>query len=193
VVPVNKRIKLWLKETSDGDEKMKGNNTMDEALTNLSSILNKEVAHHELLRDLSMEKRQAIINNDIERLKDVLAQIEKWTVVVYSLEQDRTRLITYLEGQLGVSPGKLSLKEIIDLVEEPHRFLLNEDRNRLKSVMEEVNRINRTNVVLLSDSINFLNYTFNLLAGGSDKQGTYTADGSSRKSESGYQLVDQQI
>lgn len=166
---------------------------MNEALTNLSSILNKEFAHHELLRDLSLEKRQAIINNDIERLKDVLAQIEKWTVVVFSMEQDRTRLITYLEGQLGVSPGQLSLKEIIDLVDEPHKTLLNEDRSRLKSIMEEVNRINRTNVVLLSDSINFLNYTFNLLTGASDKQGTYTADGSTRKSESGYQLVDQQI
>lgn len=133
--------------------------------------------HHLHLRmlELSKDKKQQIIDNDINQLMKTMQQETKLTVLISENEEKRQEWVYLFLNSKGIkSKMKLSVSELSRLVFDPEeRIQLQEAQQRLTTVMLELKEFNAINQKLIENSIAFIQYSLNLLIDVPEQDMTY--------------------
>jgi flagellar biosynthesis/type III secretory pathway chaperone len=158
----------------------------------LADVMKEQTERHNELHGLSLEEKDAIIQNDIDALQN-LVNLKNMVISQNNrLEKQRISLVNDIAEVMGQKSDDLSLSDVIEILTDPADqeklreagTILRESLNRLK----EINDINKS---LLESSIEFVEYSLNALrstiapehpeyptrpsAGGGDGAGTFNA------------------
>ncbi|OPJ56055.1 flagellar protein FlgN [Alkalithermobacter paradoxus] len=125
-------------------------------------ILNEQIILNEKLRDLSKEKKEAIINNDTKKLNHIASQEQGLVKKVITFEKLRGAVISNIERDLNVDKVT-SITEIVDKIDSDKANIIKEKGDKLRSILSELKDINDLNNKLLELSIEYLELNFNLL------------------------------
>lgn len=135
------------------------------SLQSLISILEKLEKMHKSLLELAFKKTEIIKNGDMDQLDDVTKQEQTHVAAIETLEQQRQRIVTdYLRAK-GIAPiDTPTVGDVIDAADsEEEREQLQQVRNRLLLVIDDLQKQNQLNQTLVFQSLQFVSMTLDLL------------------------------
>ena len=143
----------------------------------LTENLDATTELYERLLATERRKRQAIVESRVGDLPGIVAAEEQLVGLAADLEARRLALrdrLASAEARLGPAPR---LRELIALLDGPERDALTHKHQRLLSLAQELNDVNRTNFHLLRSSLDLLRGVVNDVFGASPEPNTYDPTG----------------
>ncbi|MCL1997980.1 MAG: flagellar protein FlgN [Turicibacter sp.] len=130
----------------------------------LAEILTEETQNYEDLLGLSLEKRDVIIQNDIDQLQ----KINHLENIIISknlkLEKKRIELVSDMAVVLCHKQTDLTLEDIITLMDgKEEQKLLIDVRDKIKKVVLDLKEINIQNGQLIQNALEYIEFSNNLL------------------------------
>lgn len=140
---------------------------MASLIEELINTLEEENSHYEVLLKLSKEKSGIIIKNDIQQLREMVAQEQTHTDRLASLEVKRSEVVTDIATVLNRDADTLTIKNIIELLkgQDEVQKRLAKVHDRLKQTLNDVASVNELNQELLKESLEMLEFNINYING----------------------------
>ena len=166
---------------------------MERIIEELIGVIAKEIdAFDELLKTLR-EKQRAVVEGAVERLNKSVEEEGKLTSQTKVLEAERIERTKKLARELDMENANPKLSEIVEKVEEKYAQRLAEQRELLRSVVQNIQNINKSNQYLLNYSLDYIEKSMQILLSGNDSANVYEKDGTVRQRVTKNQLLDQSI
>lgn len=137
---------------------------MASLIDSLIDILDSENTEYEKMLDISMEKTDAIVNSDIDRLQDILVKEQAQIDVLDKLELQRRNNVGDICKVLNLSPEGIRVNDIIEILRKrpKEHDVLSEVHMKLKKTIDSLVKINENNKSLLKESMDMIEFEMNL-------------------------------
>ena len=135
---------------------------MKEYLDRMKKILHVLASLHGILIRLCEQKRDALVQVDMQALNDVIAEEEKVTSKVHQVEQERLRLTGQMHNLFFADQKIISLENMIQYIPEPEKSQLAGLRSRLLKKVKELQAVNEVNKSLCEQSLSTVTYYLNV-------------------------------
>lgn len=138
---------------------------MASLIENLIGVLEKETVQYKELLELSRTKTDAIVHNRVDELQDILGTEQKMITQLDALERAREEHIDDIANVLNVPVAEMKIARLIKLMEKQPKdqALLIKVHDELKSVVDQLVKVNDNNKVLLQESLGMLEFEMNLV------------------------------
>jgi len=166
---------------------------MATAMDNLVRILENQMSNYQELKRLILEKRKAIVDNDLKSLSGITSQIEILIVSNNQLEASRMALVSEMAEKLNLSEPKPTLAQIASRVESPLSEKLMELRQGTVEAIKDVQRQNRINSEMLKYSSNLMDSILRRMVDGESFEPTYGSTGKTTRKRASASLLDQRF
>lgn len=126
----------------------------------LLTILNKELDLYKEIVELVKKQTDIIKKGDIDGLNELLKTQQKYVTSITVLEEERQKELA------RIFPGKRELPTITNCIEmavDQEKVQLTRVYDDLMSVLQKIQEINELNQQLLEQSLEFVNFSMNLL------------------------------
>ncbi|MFP4522489.1 MAG: flagellar protein FlgN [Fibrobacterota bacterium] len=147
---------------------------METLLKILGKTLNEERKMYEEYLETAERERQALIKNDINEVKSIAAEKEKFIEKIAEFE-DKRILIT---GEIEERTEKKGPVKFSEIIEEYSDGKLKETLRKIKTALDatlrKVARAQALNAGILHDSIAFINKSVEIIAGSGENKNTYS-------------------
>ena len=130
---------------------------MKELAQNLLKTVDGAVQLYEKLRLVLEHKQTAIVEGKTDELTQCTATEERLIELARVLNDNRTGLLRSLAVRLGFAGQAPTFQQVAERIGEPYCATLREQKAKLTKLIESVGEINRTNALLLQDSLGFIN------------------------------------
>ena len=166
---------------------------MEAIVEELIVIISKEIeAFNQLLKTLR-EKQRAIVEGEIERLNKSVHNESELANQTKSLEAQRIERTKALAEKLSLNNLNPRLSEIIEKVEEKYAQRLKEQRDLLRSLVQNIQNLNKSNQYLLNYSLEFIEKSMELLLSGHETVTLYQKNGKIQKDVKKHKILDHSI
>ena len=165
---------------------------MTEIISRLITALSEQRDIYIKLYGLSLQKRDAIEGQDLEKLNQIVKDEQPLLILLNDSERVRIRILGEITPSLGVPAEKISLQNIIDVCPPsfiaPLKRIYVELSNALKS---QVN-INEVNRKLIESRLEYINFMMDSTS--NDLNNAYNVSGSdARVKPRGPRLIDLEV
>ncbi|OGH99416.1 MAG: hypothetical protein A2104_02390 [Candidatus Melainabacteria bacterium GWF2_32_7] len=127
---------------------------MKTEILELEEVLNKEIEAYSKLEKYILDKKDSLISGDIEKLRNIDYEIEKFNSETGILEGKRAKITSKFGHE------NLSLREIIKKIEKEDKAeKISGLRIKLKNLAENIQRQNKINNQLIKHSLNILEFS----------------------------------
>ena len=132
-------------------------------LPKLISIISAQELNLKKLLEIINEKKECLVNNKYERLNEVVAHEEHALLSIQISEENRLEKMQDLFTEYGIDNERYKLEILVEnLNGKVDLKILNnitEGEKRIKNTIEEINRVNHLNLVLIQQSRTLINDT----------------------------------
>ncbi len=137
---------------------------MSSLIENLVDVLEEQSVLYDELLALAKEKKQVIINNDVELLQKFTAAEVVITNKAQRLEKTRMESVSDIALVLGRSEKDLTVYKIVELVntEEDKKNLLRV-AEKIGKTIDELRETNDRNNSLLKTALEYIDYNLNVV------------------------------
>jgi len=130
----------------------------------LIEILQSQLELYNRLLESARKKKVFIINNNLEALRKATSDENNLVGGLQRLEREREALVLNLAKQLCIPLNGLTLVILINQINDPFvKKRLSELRIRMRDDMDELKAINEQNKALINQSLEYIDFTMNLL------------------------------
>jgi flagellar biosynthesis/type III secretory pathway chaperone len=130
----------------------------------LLDIFDELLQAHEALLSLVHEKKDILIQGQLDKLSALTVQEWRWIQRIESLEKERISHVSVFAREKGLAEESLTARQLPSLLGDP--FLSARMKGlieRLTSVLDELKKANELNAQLLRQSLTFVQMTLDLL------------------------------
>jgi len=133
-------------------------------ISNLIECLEGQVGLYGQISALSAQKKEFIINNDIESLRKVVGEENMIVPKVIRGDKERERILKDICMVLNKKDEDMTLSYLVTLMEgQPEHAELAEVVEKTKTAVYGLNDINEANKVLIENALEFIDYNINLI------------------------------
>ena len=150
---------------------------MDRLLSELITILNKEIELHEELLLYLQRDRELLVSLCVDDIFENNKKKETCTIKVKMLEESKLLLVDRLSKHYAIPYRELTLSKILSLVEDPYRTSLDTIRSKLIALMKNIKETNQGNSLILQDSLCYFKRSLDFLHCASSASPTYVDNG----------------
>lgn len=128
-------------------------------------VIKEQTERHTELHGLSLEEKDAIIQNDIDILQNLINLKNMVISQNNRLEKQRISLVKDISEVMGHKGDALSLANVIDILKDQpeEQEKLREAGTALRVAVNKLKEVNDLNRSLLESSIEFVEYSLNAL------------------------------
>ena len=130
---------------------------MQISLRKLSNILGREHGQYTKLLELLSTQRQAMTSQDPESLNELLKYQGTIILELKALDEARTALMRKLAHSLHIPSSEPTLTQIAQCAEEPFASEYRDFAQRLREVVQAVEKVHQDNSYLLDRSLDHVN------------------------------------
>lgn len=141
---------------------------MQNAFESVVGLLQEEAEAHRRLLELAREEQRALVRGDVAELQRVVAAQEEVVGQVRGLERARRQLLELLAERLGRPLEHLSLRELVAACPPDVGQRLEEQREQLVGVLQELADVNKANALLVRAHLEYVQHLAALLAQAAD-------------------------
>ncbi|MDD4835460.1 MAG: flagellar protein FlgN [Lutispora sp.] len=139
-------------------------------LSKIITILENEKIIYEKLLSLSMEKKNAIIEGKIKELDSFLKLEGNLVLEISKLENERESAADNLAKELGCTREELTISYICDTIKDKRGNQLKDVADSIGQVLGKLKEVNDLNGKLIEQSLEYINFSINLVADSLDGQ-----------------------
>lgn len=159
-------------------------------LKDLFTLLEKEIELYKHLFLVAKKKQTALFEGKLAEIEEFTKTEQILLLQVGKVEEGRQSLHLQLANYFSMPVGELTISKLAEKVEEPWIGKISRMEEDFILVLGELKIINESNSGLIKQSLDFINFSINLVAG-SDSGLTYPNKGD--KTASGAKLFDKKI
>ena len=138
-------------------------------INELIDILQGQLQNYDELLVLSAEKRNVVIENNTEMLQKITQAENSIIGRNQRMENKRLEVIGNIANVLNHNVEELTISSLIELIKDQEEHLaLVKVRDNLVETLEALKVENDRNAILLESSIDFINFTVNLMRSSED-------------------------
>jgi flagellar biosynthesis/type III secretory pathway chaperone len=142
---------------------------MSGMMHNLIEIMNDQAQRYEELLGLSLEKKEAIVKNEIEELQKITNLEQRIVSQNNKLEKKRMALTADIAEVLGKGSQEITLGELITLMDgQDEQASLKAVGNRIRDVMHKLGEANDLNNALIQNALDYVEYSLNVIRSSTD-------------------------
>lgn len=144
------------------------------------NVMSHLLEEHQALLALSKEKRQVLINADVEGLANITKKEEVLVLKINKLEEQRQAVIKEIaaaaEQRDRLEAGEMvkSLAELKKLADEKYAGRLEQLGAQLKDCIKQLRALSELNAKLIAQHLEFIEFNINILSAAACEQ-TYSA------------------
>jgi len=133
-------------------------------VSSLIDVLQGQVDLYNQIAALSARKKEFVIANDIDSLRDILAEENAVIPKVIRGDKDREKIMKDICTVLNKKEAELTLRGLVVLMENrPEHVELAAVVTALGAAAAEVQRLNEDNKALVEQALEFIDYNINVI------------------------------
>lgn len=129
----------------------------------LIQLLKAEYRHYLQLKELADQKKEAIVDNNVDSLSDLIKKEENIIGELQDMEEDRTALIVDMAGQNEIDTEDFHFSNIIETSPEDLQEDLIDIREKLLVVIDDLHEQNQQNRMLLEEAMKLNKFSLNVM------------------------------
>ena len=154
---------------------------IESILSDICENLKQQVGVHTEILKIANDKKEAIVQNETDKLKKITKQEQQVVFNIIDLEEKREKNVKSLSTLLNEKQEGLTISEIIKISKDKIKniTLINEvekAKEDLRNIINELKTVNELNNQLIKNSLEYIDFNLNLMLG-STIQGTYGNSG----------------
>ena len=150
---------------------------MEHNISNLKTIIEREAAALEILSDLMIKQKAAVIKGDLKLLDEITAEQSRVYTQIADLEQIRLEIVEPLADELEIEPEEVSLEIIRKHVGLDKTSQLDSIYKLLKPMVDKVRRAADLNKRIMEKCLQNGEQRLKMMLNFHSKQGTYSPAG----------------
>lgn len=137
---------------------------MASLIMDLIQVLEEETGCYELLREMADNKKDVIIKGDLPSLQDMTQHEQEMAGQLLRLEKKRIALIGDIATVTNHDEEAMTVSQLIELLNgQPEQHKLRDVSQKLIDTVRPLQEANKTNEVLLKQSLEFVDFTMNAI------------------------------
>ena len=167
---------------------------IEETINNLIDIIEKEIKYNFQLLELLIQEQKILISSDVTAVEKNVEEQDYLIGNIKRLEEIRIENVNKISEIYGKSDKDLKFSEIIELVNEEYADKLSVIMEKLKSVVENITKININNKYLIESGLEFLEENVKVFYGANEKELFYKKGGKKKKEKGSIKrIVDRKV
>lgn len=157
-----------------------------------SSLEGLQKLYQEMLKLAKIKRKELLVGN-LKGIEEVTKEESQLIVEAGRLENDRYQQAKQLSKQYGLDP-EATLEDFIKVAPEGEKAKMQELQERMHQLAGEIDKVNQENIVLIEQSLKFINFSVDILTTPDDAD-TYDPDlGKNHKQDSNIsRILDKKI
>lgn len=156
---------------------------VDNEINAVIDILKKEYEYYKDLIEVSKSKKDIIVKGKVSEL-DKLVKLEQNMIFdIGQLERKREEEVAKLCRALEINDSQVTASELAKSVRDEFRDELEDIQNKLRETFSELKALNDINGQLIEQSLEYIDYSINLLAGSGMETGSLYEDIGKKKNK----------
>jgi flagellar biosynthesis/type III secretory pathway chaperone len=133
-------------------------------INQLLDVLTEQSQRYEELLALSLEKRDAIVKDDLELLQKITRFEHLLVSQNQKLERKRQELMKDISDVMGKSVEDLTLSALAELMKEQDvQAGLVEAGEKIRATLEQLSEANDLNATLIQNALEYIEYSMNVM------------------------------
>lgn len=152
---------------------------MSGLINELLQVLIDEAGLYDDLIKISGDKKNSIIDNDIDLLKDITCQENTIAGKMQRLEKKRLSIITDIANVLNEKEANITLSSLANIIiEQPESEKMKKVALHLKESLSALKELNEQNKVLIENALEYIDFSINVIRSSIDTSpAVYSANG----------------
>ncbi len=150
---------------------------MKEKVNTLMMLLEREYAIYQKLYEISAKKTDIIVGGKVAALDDIVKVEEQLVLGVGKFEREREAMVEKLAQALQKPGQDFTLSVLIQTLDEIQAEQLAEVQQRMSDILQQLAEKNKLNMQLLQHSMDYVQFSLNLLSGQNETAGVYGKSG----------------
>jgi len=146
-------------------------------ITELVAVLQKETKIYENILEISKNKTNIIIEGKVAELENIVKLEQMLVLQLGKLETAREELIEKISSQVDLKPSDITITKLMDYVSGGQIDDLKNCQQNMAEVLKELNGVNDLNSRLVKNSLDYINFSINLLSGADSLGASYSNNG----------------
>ncbi len=137
---------------------------MTEAWRELLDLFEQMSVCYEQMIALAEEKRNALINVNVEAVNQIISKEEKLVKEIGVLENDRLEIVERIAREGGWTDNKIKLLDLVERAPEEVSDEMKKVGQRLADIVMQIALLNGINNNLLKQAMHIIEYNINVLS-----------------------------
>lgn len=147
----------------------------------LIDILGRETGIYEELLKISKDKTELIVKGKVDELDEITKLEQNYIADIGKLEYLREKTVKALTETLGVNHSDITISELIKHLNKDNAKELEECKKNLIDIIEEIKSVNELNSKLIQNSIDYINFSINILSSVPETNNNYGNTGDTKE------------
>lgn len=167
---------------------------MEEIINTFIDVIKKEIKYNKQLLELLIKEQRILTSEDITAVEKNIKEQDYLINTIKKLEEVRIESVKKIAEIYGLPENNLKFKDIVGIVQEKcseEIFALMEE---LRSLLENIVKINKNNKYLVESGFNFLEENIKVFYGADRKELFYKKERNENKGKRGvFRIVDKKV
>jgi hypothetical protein len=146
-------------------------------INDLSELLHQESKIYEDILQISKNKTKIIVEGKVSELESVVKLEQTLVIKLGKLESQRESIVQKISEQMGLNKAELTLSELITHVKGEELQKLKICQGNLINNVNELKGSNELNSKLIKSSLDYIEFSINIMAGASAASNNYGSSG----------------
>ncbi len=130
----------------------------------LTAVLEKMLIVYQAIFELSLQKREVLVQSNVPGLEMIMKQEENVCFEVTRLDKIRKSIIKELAAIYGITDAKITLSQLVELADQDEIGNVKIVEQELTTIILKISEANNVNKQLVEQGLLIVNYSLNLLA-----------------------------
>ncbi len=130
----------------------------------LTAVLEKMLIMYQAIFELSLQKREVLVQSNVPGLETIMKQEENLCFEVTRLDKIRKSIIQELAAIYGITDTKIALSQLVQMADQDEIGNFKNVEQELTSIIFKISEVNDLNKELVEQGLLIVNYSLNLLA-----------------------------
>ena len=137
---------------------------MDNLINELITVLDQEARVYENILRMSKNKTNIIVEGKVVELDNIVKLEQSLVLQMGRLEKLREELVEKLAGEIGIKPLEVTISELMKHINSERAQRLKACQDKLSTTVNELKDTNGINAKLIQNSLDYINFSINLIA-----------------------------
>jgi len=156
---------------------------VDKEVNAVIDILEKEYDCYRDMLELSKSKKKIIVESKVAELDKIVKLEQDMIVNIGQLERKREEETAKLCRSLNLNSARVTISEMASMLLPEQKKRLEDIQDRLGKILAELKAVNDVNGQLIEQSLEYIDYSINLITGAGMETGSLYEDMDRSKSK----------